>query len=69
MAPGGIFVFTYLIGTPSTQGFLYGSQQPMRRLAVDDPDFFANLGERFGARFESLDLPHPTGQLVALYRF
>lgn len=69
MAPGGAFVFTYLIGVPSTQGFLYGAQQPMRRLAVEDPDYFAKLGARFGARFEPLAFSHPTGQQVALYRF
>ncbi|MCA3265841.1 MAG: class I SAM-dependent methyltransferase [Azospirillum sp.] len=69
MAPGGVFVFTFLIGAPVTQGFLYGAQQPMRRLAVEDPDYFAKLGARFGARFEPLAFPHPTGQHVALYRF
>lgn len=69
MAPGGVFVFTFLIGIPSTQGFLYGAKQPMRRFAVEDPDYFAKLGARFGARFESLPFPHPTGQNVALFRF
>jgi SAM-dependent methyltransferase len=69
MAPGGVFVFTFLIGVPSTQGFLYGAQQPMRRFAVEDPDYFAKLGARFGARFEPLPFPHPTGQNVALFRF
>jgi SAM-dependent methyltransferase len=69
MAPGGVFLFTYLTGVPATQGFLYGGHKPMRRLAVDDPDWFAKLGNLFGARFEALPVCHPTGQSVAVYRF
>jgi len=67
--PGGIFLFTYLIGTPHTQGMLYLGSQPMRRFDNDDPEFFRNLGEKHGARFESLNMPHITGQQVAVYRY
>jgi cyclopropane fatty-acyl-phospholipid synthase-like methyltransferase len=69
MLPGGVFLFTYLIGVPKTQGFLYGGLAPMQRSAIIDPSFFDNLGKRFGARFESLDLSHPTGQQVGLFRY
>ena len=67
--PPAIFLYTYLNGVPKTQGFLYAGSQAMQRLAVDDPGFFAALGQRHGARFEKLDMPHPTGQLVGLYRY
>lgn len=69
MQPGGVFLFTYLIGAPQTQGFLYGGRHPMQRLAVTDPAFFAHLGPRHGARFEALSINHPTGQQVGLYRY
>ena len=69
MNPGGLFLFTYLIGVPKTRGFLYGGVQPMQRLAVPDQEFFYDLGRRYGASFEPQDLPHPTGQRVGLYRY
>lgn len=69
MNPGGIFLFTYLIGTPHTQGLLYLGMQPMRRFDNDDPEFFRSLGTRHGAQFEILDMPHITGQQVAVYRY
>lgn len=69
MAAGGCFLFTYLVGAPATRGFLYGGMQPMQRLAVTDEAFFASLGGRHGARFEKLDMAHPTGQQVGLYRY
>ena len=34
-----------------------------------DPDFFADLGRAHGATFEKLDMPHPTGQQVGIYRY
>ena len=69
MKPGGIFFFTYLIGAPQTQGMLYVGAQPMRRFAMTDTDFFAKLAARHGARFEPLEMAHPTGQQVARLRF
>jgi SAM-dependent methyltransferase len=69
MTLGGRFLFTYLIGAVKTQGFLYAGQQPMRRPAVTDPDYYRKLGERHGCRFEKLDVAHPTGQQVGLYHF
>lgn len=69
MKPGSTFLFTYLVGIPKTQGFLYAGSQAMQRLAVDDPGFFATLGQRHGARFEKLEMSHPTGQLVGIYRY
>jgi cyclopropane fatty-acyl-phospholipid synthase-like methyltransferase len=69
MKPGSIFFFTYLIGTPLTQGMFYAGFQPMRRFAMNDQDFFANLAQRHGATFERLQIEHPTGQQVAQFRF
>ena len=69
MAPGGCFLFTYLVGAPATRGFFYGGVQPMQRLAVTDAAFFEALGRRHGARFEQLAMSHPTGQQVGLYRY
>ena len=69
MKPGGIFTLTYLVGRPTTQGFLYGAMQPMRRFAETDPEFFAKLGQAHGAVFERLDMPHPSGQQVGIYRY
>jgi SAM-dependent methyltransferase len=69
MRPGGSFFCTYLIGRPLTQGLLYGAMQPMRRFADQDPDFFRKLGERHGAHFEHLEIPHPTGQQVGVFRY
>ena len=69
MRPQGLFLFTYLIGAPKTQGLLYSGTQPMQRLAVTSESFFAELGARHGARFERLDNAHPTGQKVGLYRY
>ena len=69
MRPGSQFLFTYLIGAPVTQGMLYCGTQPMRRFAGSNPEFFAELAARNGAKFERLSLPHPTGQLVAVFRF
>jgi len=69
MKPGSVFLFTFLIGAPPTQGMLYVGAQPMRRFAVVDPEFFANLTVRHGARFERVDIPHPTGQQVGLFRY
>ena len=69
MKPGGIFLLTYLVGRPMTQGLLYGGMQSMRRFAETDPEFFVKLGQSHGATFEKLEMPHPTGQQVGLYRF
>jgi cyclopropane fatty-acyl-phospholipid synthase-like methyltransferase len=69
MKAGARFLFTYLVGVPKTQGFLYGGLQPMQRLAIADAAFFAELGSRHGAKFERLDMTHPTGQQVGLYRY
>lgn len=69
MVPGGLFVATYLVGAPKTQGFLYGSQQAMWRSAIPDRTSLENLGARHGFRFERLSIPHPTGQEVAGYRY
>ena len=69
MNPGGIFLFTYLVGRPATQGLLYGGMQTMRRFAETDPDFFVKLGDEHGAVFEKLAIPHQTGQQVGLYRY
>ncbi len=69
MKPDSIFLFTYLIGAPRTQGLLYSAVQPMRRFAMTDPDFFSELGKRHGAIFEKLDIAHPSGQQVGLYRY
>jgi cyclopropane fatty-acyl-phospholipid synthase-like methyltransferase len=69
MKPGGIFFFTYLIGAPQTQGMLYVGVQPMRRFAMNDPEFFAKLAQRHGATFEPLEIKHLTGQQVAQFRF
>lgn len=69
MKPGGIFLFTYLIGAPRTQGLLYGAVQPMRRFAMTDPEYFAKLGKRHGATFEKVGIPHPTGQHVAVFQY
>jgi len=69
VSPGATFLFTYLIGTPHTQGMLYLGMQPMRRFDNDDPQFFANLGAKHGATFEQLEMPHITGQQVAVYRY
>lgn len=69
MRPGSVFFFTFLIGAPPTQGMFYAGAKPMRRFAMNDPDFFAGLAERHGARFEPLPIPHPTGQQVARFRF
>jgi SAM-dependent methyltransferase len=69
MAPGGAFLFTFLLGTPRTLGFLYGGLQPMQRSAVEDLADFEALGARHGARLEVLDVAHPTGQQVGEFRF
>ena len=69
MKPGGIFLFTYLVGRPLTQGLLYGGMQAMRRFAETDPDFFVKLGKDHGADFEKLEMPHLTGQHVGIYRY
>lgn len=69
MRPGGVFLFTYLVGVPRTQGFLYGGLQPMQRLAITDPAFFVELGARHGAAFEAVEMSHPTGQQVGIYRY
>lgn len=69
MKPGGSFFFTYLIGAPVTQGMLYLGVQPMRRFAMKDPEFFAELAAKHDATFERLAIPHLTGQLVGLFRF
>ena len=69
MKRGGVFFFTYLIGAPLTQGMLYVGAQPMRRFAMTDPEFFAKLAARHGLTFERLDMAHPTGQQVGIFRF
>jgi SAM-dependent methyltransferase len=69
MMPGGRFLFTYLIGTPVTQGFAYGGRMPMQRLAISGADFFVDVGKRHGARFQSLEAAHPTGQRVGLFEY
>lgn len=69
MVPGGKFFFTYLIGAPPTRGMLYLGAQPMQRFSMNDPQFFAGLAARHGARFEMVDIKHLTGQHVALFRF
>ena len=69
MVPGGKFFFTYLIGTPMTRGMLYLGAQPMQRFAMNDPQFFATLAARHGARFEPVEIRHITGQQVALFNF
>jgi cyclopropane fatty-acyl-phospholipid synthase-like methyltransferase len=69
MKPGGLFFFTYLIGAPATQGMLYVGAQPMRRFAIQDPAFFAQLAARHGAGFEEHAIPHLTGQQVGQFRF
>jgi hypothetical protein len=69
MKPSGIFFFTYLIGAPLTQGMLYLGAQPMRRFAMTDPEFFAKLAARYELTFERLNMVHPTGQQVGVFRF
>jgi SAM-dependent methyltransferase len=69
MKPGGVFFFTYLVGRPVTQGLLYGAMQAMRRFAETDPEFFVKLGRSHGVTFETVDISHPTGQQVGLYRY
>jgi cyclopropane fatty-acyl-phospholipid synthase-like methyltransferase len=69
MKPGGIFLVTYLVGRPATQGLLYGAMQPMRRFAESNPEFFADLGKAHGTSFERLEMPHPSGQEVGIYRY
>ncbi len=67
MKPGGVLLFTYLVGAPATQGFLYGGVQPMRRLAVDE-GFFDRLAMSHGLVFEDPGIDH-VSQRVGLYRF
>jgi cyclopropane fatty-acyl-phospholipid synthase-like methyltransferase len=69
MKPGGTFLFTFLIGAPLTRGMMYAGIQAMQRFAMNDPDFFAALASRHGATFERSDIPHPTAQQVAVFRF
>lgn len=69
MKPGGVFLFTYLIGAPVTRGMLYLGAQAMQRFSMNEAAFFANLGKPHGVQFESVDIPHITGQQVALFRF
>ena len=67
MKPGGTFLFTFLIGAPVTRGMLYLGAEAMQRFAMNDPDFFAALASRHGVTFERLDIPHLTGQQVAVF--
>jgi cyclopropane fatty-acyl-phospholipid synthase-like methyltransferase len=69
MVPGGIFFFTFLVGAPLTRGMLYLGAQTMHRFAMNDPEFFEALAARHDARFERSNIPHITGQQVALYHF
>jgi hypothetical protein len=48
---------------------LYVGAQPMRRFAMTDPEFFAKLAARHTLTFERLDMAHPTGQQVGVFRF
>jgi SAM-dependent methyltransferase len=64
MRPGGQFIFTYLPGRSSTVGFLYNGVQPMMRAIDTDNAFLALVAADHKARFEPLEVDHPTGQQV-----
>ena len=69
MKPKGKFLFTYLWGHPQTLGFLYSGKQLMSRPASLERGPLADLGTRYGATYEELDIVHPTGQRVGLFTF
>lgn len=69
MRPGGVFVFTYLPGRSHTVGFLYNGVQPMMRAVDTDDAFLAALAGEHRARFEPLQIAHPTGQKVGKLAF
>jgi SAM-dependent methyltransferase len=64
MRPGGQFIFTYLPGRSSQVGFLYNGVQPMMRAIDTDDAFLAAVAAEHKARFEPMQAPHPTGQMV-----
>lgn len=68
MKPGGKLLFTYLIGIPHTQGFLYAGVHPMRRQNISHEGFFADLAAEFKLTFEKPAIDHPTQQ-VGLYTY
>jgi SAM-dependent methyltransferase len=68
MRPGGKFLFTYLHETTPTLGFMYYGLQLMQRARIENVGFFQELGGKYGARFEALNMPHPT-QMVGLFHY
>ena len=71
MKPGGKFLFTYILGSHPTLGFVYGQGHVMQRGWIDDEQFLADLGRRHGATFQPYlpQPPHPTGQSTAIYAY
>ncbi len=68
MKPGSAFIFSYLVGTPGTVGFLYAGAKPMQRSTIESESFFADLAREFGLEFQKPDIIHPTQQ-VGLFRY
>lgn len=69
MKKGGKFIFTFLIGKPLTQGFLYDGIHAMQRAHIENVKYFLELGRKRNINFTLLDVKHPTNQLVGLYEF
>ena len=71
METDGVFLFTFNHNRYPL-GFLYEAKHPMMAPAFIDQDFFQKVAYESGIDvvFEPLpDLPHPTGQAVAYFRY
>ena len=70
-AAGANFLFTYMLGTQQTKGFLYDGTLPMQVPSIRNDDVLLRIGRKYGASFSRIEPPetHPSGQLVGQYIF